>query len=165
MQLEPAIRDVFSQLSASLSLLTTEQYCAPSGALSGSSIGQHTRHVIEMFQCLETGYQTGVVNYEKRKRDELIETDISLALSLLTEVQMGIGKSDRNLTLEMDAHDQSAGSMSFPTHYYREIVYTLDHAIHHMAMIKIGMKDLNNLEMPANYGMAFSTVKHHACAQ
>ncbi|MBS1575551.1 MAG: hypothetical protein JST09_09640 [Bacteroidetes bacterium] len=41
-------------------------------SLSGAAIVGHVRHVLEMFVCLQQGYETGMVNYEKRKRDKLL---------------------------------------------------------------------------------------------
>ena len=77
--LQQGVRHAFVQLSQSLSQLNNEQYTRPSVILFNATIGQHVRHIIELFTCLETGYETGVVNYEKRKRDHLIENDKELA--------------------------------------------------------------------------------------
>ena len=56
MELQKAVHHVFLQLSDSLDQLETEQYTYPCKNLSGNTIGQHVRHIIEMFQCLESGY-------------------------------------------------------------------------------------------------------------
>ncbi len=69
MLLKQPIQNVFVQLSESLHQLTDAEYSQPSNILFNASIGQHVRHIIELFLCLEKGYETGVVNYEKRKRD------------------------------------------------------------------------------------------------
>ena len=122
--------------------------------------------IIEMFQCLEKGYETGVVNYEKRKRDQQIETNKEFALGLLQEIHAGLGKSDKELILEGVYNDDSNHVMQFATNYYREIVYNLEHTIHHMALVREGMKELTSIELPDNYGMASATVKHKkSCAQ
>jgi hypothetical protein len=56
--------------------------------------------------------------------------------------------------------------MHFHTNYYREIVYNLEHTIHHMALIRVGLKELASIELPENYGVASATVKHKkSCAQ
>jgi hypothetical protein len=36
-----------------------------------------------MFQCLETGYQRGEVDYDKRAHDKRIETDKNFAMALI----------------------------------------------------------------------------------
>ena len=78
MLLKQPIQNVFVQLSESLNQLTDDEYIQPSKILFNASIGQHVRHIIELFLCLEKGYESGVVNYEKRKRDYQIETDKDL---------------------------------------------------------------------------------------
>ena len=53
MEMQKTVQAVFLQLSDSLSRLDERQYCHACESLSGNSIGQHVRHIIEMFQCLE----------------------------------------------------------------------------------------------------------------
>jgi hypothetical protein len=68
MLLKHPIQNVFVQLSESLNQLSDDEYIRPSTILFNATIGQHVRHIIELFLCLEKGYGEGVVNYEKRKR-------------------------------------------------------------------------------------------------
>ncbi|MGZ8558387.1 MAG: hypothetical protein ACXWWC_08650, partial [Chitinophagaceae bacterium] len=86
MLLKKPIQNVFVQLTDSLHQLTSDEYTQPSKILISASIGQHVRHILELFLCLEIGYETGVVNYEKRKRDYKIETDKDFAIQLLREI-------------------------------------------------------------------------------
>ncbi len=166
MQLQQAVNNVFVQLSGSLGLISPDDYIKPCEHLYNSTIGQHVRHIIEMFQCLETGYDTGVVNYENRKRDRKVETDKVLATQLLIEIHDHLAKEDKMLILEGVYNDDAEQLMRFPTNYYREIVYNLEHTIHHMALIRVGIKEITDIELPQNYGVASATVKHsRSCAQ
>ncbi len=166
MQLLQAVRKVFTQLAGSMEQLSADQYSAPCIHLGNSTIGQHVRHIIEMFQCLENGYQTGIVNYEIRKRDREIETDKNFALQLLQQIQTGLGRDDKQLILEGVYNDDTTDVMKFTTNYYREIVYNLEHTIHHMALIRVGLTELTEIAIPENYGLAAATVKHKkTCAQ
>jgi len=166
MQLQQAVNSAFVQLALSLEKLTAEQFNQPSQRLGSATIGQHVRHIIEMFQCLEKGYETGVVNYEKRQRDKRIETDRELALGLLKDIQNGLAKEDKPLILEGIYNDDATTPMHFDTNYYREIVYNLEHTIHHMALIRVGLAELGSMELPEGYGVASSTIKHkRECAQ
>jgi hypothetical protein len=70
--LQNAIQNVFVQLTTTLDQLNRQQYSQPCLTLFNATIGQHVRHIIELFQCLENGYASGSVNYEKRKRDTAI---------------------------------------------------------------------------------------------
>jgi hypothetical protein len=166
MQLQHAVSNAFSQLSLSLDQLSPEQYIKPCSNLSNSTIGQHVRHIIEMFQCLENGYTTGIVNYENRKRDKAIETNKHLAIELLNSIKMGLDKADRSLVLEGVYHNDSTELMQFETNYFREIVYNLEHTIHHMALIRVGLLELKELDLPESFGLASATVKYkNSCAQ
>lgn len=166
MQLAHAIYQVFVQLEQTLRQLTPHQYTAPSHTLFNASIGQHVRHIIELFQCLELGYVAGVVNYEKRKRDMAIETDPMLAIQLLQTIGANLQRPDKNLSLEADYDQQSGNMVVVQSNYYREIMYNLEHTIHHMALIRVGVRELTSITLPADFGVASSTIKHRQlCAQ
>jgi hypothetical protein len=161
MQLYLAVQNVFGQLAGSLCQLQPGEYTQPSETLSGHTIGQHVRHIIELYQSLENGYEQGLVNYEKRKRDKAIESDSQLACRLLEQILSGLARPDKPLLLEVDPYT------SINTNYYREVAYNLEHTIHHMALIRIGIRDTgNHLVLPEGYGIAPSTLQYrHKCAQ
>src|SRR4030095_12803492 len=117
LQLQQAVKGVFVQLSATVSQLTQEQYVQPCRNLFGNTIGQHVRHIIELFQCLEKGYEGGVVNYEKRDRDRQIETDHELACRLLLDIHNGLAKPNRELILEATYDEQQEDYMKIQTNF------------------------------------------------
>ncbi len=166
MELQKTLSQVFLQLSQSLNQLGDGQYCCPCANLSGNTIGKHVRHIIEMFQCLESGYGNGEVDYEKRKRDHLIETDKHFALGLLREIIWQIDKENKALTLLLYYGDSADQPEKIATNYYREIAYNLEHTIHHMALIRIGLNELCDIRLDDSYGVAPSTLKYRKrCAQ
>ena len=159
MRLQQSIQNVFVQLTASLELLKDEQYIYASKILSNATIGQHVRHIIEMFICLEDGYTGGVVNYEKRKRDIKIETEKDFAIALLKKIYESLNKENKPLILEATYDENADELIHFDTNYYREIAYNLEHTIHHMALIKVGIREVSDIEIPAGFGVASSTIK------
>jgi hypothetical protein len=166
MQLQQSIQNVFVQISQALEQLSAAQYSQPGKILGGASIGQHVRHIIELFICLENGYATGTVNYEKRKRDYSIETDKDLAASLLKSIYLTLSKENKDLVLEAAYDDSTAATVAIPTNYFREVVYNLEHTVHHMALIRVGINEVSNIKLPQSFGVASSTIKHRqACAQ
>jgi hypothetical protein len=166
MQLQQSIKNVFVQISESLEQLSCEQYSKPSKILFGATIGQHVRHIIELFICLQNGYHTGMVNYEKRKRDYAIETDKDFAASLLQSIYLTLNKANKDLVLETTGDEHSTENIAIPTNYYREIAYNLEHTVHHMALIRVGITEVSNIEVPNSFGVASSTIKYRqACAQ
>jgi hypothetical protein len=166
MHLQKAIQNVFVQLTASLELLNDSQYIYASKILSNASIGQHVRHIIELFICLEDGYAGGIVNYETRKRDIAIETQKDVANALLKKIYERLNKENKPLVLQATYNEDTDELIDFDTNYYREIAYNLEHTIHHMALIKVGIREVSDIEVPDDFGVASSTIKFRKeCAQ
>jgi hypothetical protein len=166
MLLQQSIQNVFAEITESLEHLTSEQYCQPSKILFDATIGQHVRHIIELFTCLDNGYNTGLVNYENRKRDLNIETNKGLASSLLKSICLQLDKKNKELILEADYGESSNKYFSIPTNYYREIAYNLEHTIHHMALIRVGITEVSSIRVSDSFGIASSTIKHRKlCVQ
>jgi hypothetical protein len=80
MQLRGPIESLFSQLKYAVNTLTNAQYSASSDALFGATIGQHVRHIIELFIVLNGGYQSGIIEYDKRRRDLILEQNPAVAM-------------------------------------------------------------------------------------
>ncbi|MEP7108199.1 MAG: hypothetical protein ABI760_09450 [Ferruginibacter sp.] len=166
MYLHEAVKKVFIQLSETLMKLTPQQYVRPSATLFNATIGQHVRHIIELFIELEKGYAGGIVNYDKRKRDFRLETDLYFANEMLLHIHLLLNKPDKPLRLELDYNENSNELLSVATNYDRELVYNLEHSIHHMALIRVGINEVAAITVPENFGIAISTIKHRtACAQ
>jgi len=166
MILKQSLQQIFVQLSQTLNELSIDEYRQPSKVLLNATIGQHVRHIIELFQCLEKGYNDGLVNYEKRNRDYQIETDKELASSLLKEIYQNIDRSNKDIFLEGEDYCESMEIVSIPSNYYRELAYNLEHTIHHMALIRVGINEVSAVSLPEEFGVAYSTVKYRQqCAQ
>jgi hypothetical protein len=165
--LENAINNVFLQLTVSLDQLSAEQYAQQCQSLNNASVGKHLRHIIELFQSLDNGYHDGIVNYDKRKRDTRIENDKQFALSLMNEIRDGLNKPDKELVLESSYDEHSEEILLIKTNYNREVAYNLEHTIHHMALIRIGIQEVSGIRLAENYGVASSTIRHRqtTCVQ
>jgi hypothetical protein len=164
MKIQNAIHDVFGQLSESLQQLSNDEYTKHCSTLFNATIGQHVRHIIELFICLEQGYVQGLVNYEKRKRDYTIESDKNVALTLLQQIPPCLFKRDKNLMLEA-AYDSSNDTIVISTNYFRELVYNLEHTVHHMALIRVGINEVSAVKVPEEFGVASSTIKYKKTAK
>ena len=142
-----------------LFIVEAEHYTKPSEILSKATIGQHVRHSIEMYQCLLLGYETGLIDYGKRKRDIVIESSPEYAINCLQNIISGIEKSDKSLTLyNNEAH--------FSTSYKRELFYCDEHTIHHLALIRIGVNEIGGYQLNETFGVAPSTIKYRqSCVQ
>jgi hypothetical protein len=160
------IRGLLSQLQEMLEGLTDEEYNRKIEILSSASVGQHTRHIIEFFLELFIGYATGIVDYDKRKRDGGLETNREYARNVLQQVVGLLDFDNKALTLVVDFGDGGACSCRLPTNFYRELVYNLEHTVHHMALLRIGVNAVATISLPVNFGVAMSTIKYmKTCAR
>jgi len=157
---------LLGQLQHLLKQLTPDEYVQPVELLTGSSIGQHSRHVLEFYIELEKGYRCGVVNYDKRERDHRIETDLNFALEVIQTIIFSVEKSDKAILLEAAYHEDGTQT-KVETNYFRELIYNLEHTVHHMAHIRIGVNLVSNIPVPEGFGVALSTLKHRqqTCAR
>jgi hypothetical protein len=166
MHLQLAVQNAFGQMTDVMDQLTNAQYTQYCVNLSGSTIGQHTRHIIEMYQCLLSGLQDGVVNYEARQRNILIESDKQFAARLLEEIEKAVDQPNRSLRLYAGFDTANQEQVELDTNFYREIAYNLEHTIHHMALIKVGLLEISGIAIPEGFGVASSTIKYRrSCAQ
>jgi hypothetical protein len=165
MKIQNAIHNVFRQLSESLQQLSNDEYTKHCTTLFNATIGQHVRHIIELFICLEQGYVQGLVNYEKRKRDYTIESDKDVAITLLEQIPACLFKRDKNLMLEAAYDDSSNDTIIISTNYFRELVYNLEHTVHHMALIRVGINEVSAVKVPEEFGVAASTIKYKRTAK
>jgi hypothetical protein len=166
MQLQQAVNNVFVQLADTLQQLSPQEYVKPCNTLFNNTIGQHVRHIIELFQCLENGYDANMVNYEKRPRDIAIETDKEFASQLLQDIFGNLSRPNKELVLEASYDEHSTEAIAITTNYYREIAYNLEHTIHHMALIRVGITEVSGIQLSDDFGVASSTVKYRKqCAQ
>ena len=163
MPIQQSARELLSQLAQVTGQLTEEDFSKPIETLSGSSIGQHIRHTIEFFLCLMDGAHKGEINYDKRKHDKFIEEDPKLASSVIQSINTFLSKSIEDHPVKLMANYSVDGQteIAVPSSYYREIAYNIEHAIHHMALIKIGLKHLGGaVRLPEHFGVASSTVRY-----
>lgn len=143
--------------------LPQECYANSCEALFNSSIGQHTRHIIELYQCLINGYDNSDVSYDKRERNKRIEQDVHFAILQLQLIQSNLERPNKTV---MVTYDLGGMETNLESNYYREVMYNLEHTIHHHALIKVGINHFTSIELPESFGVAPSTMQHReACAQ
>jgi uncharacterized damage-inducible protein DinB len=163
MQLVAACKTILKQLSDVVQQLGQADFVRPSAALSQATLGQHLRHTLEFFICLEDGFEKGIVNYDKRSHDKLIETDKIIALGALERIEDFISnqRDDKKLKLEVGYEPHEETFVTIETNYLRELTYNIEHAVHHMAIMKIGLREVASyVHIPSDFGVAVSTVRY-----
>lgn len=156
-------KEVLKQLIESISTLTYDEYTQKISLLSNSAIGEHTRHIIELFQQLFEGYETANIDYDKRKRNIKIQENIDYAIECIANIICVLDKENKILILHTEISNYEN---VIETNYYRELMYNIEHCIHHQAIIKIAFLYIGKQELLENFGIAKSTIKHRKqCAQ
>ena len=159
----PSLHKTLNELVTLLNQLSNDDFISPCKGLSNSTIGEHTRHIIEMFQCLENQYEDGEVNYDKRNRDYRIQTDTNFALQCIAEIKNQLEKENKTLVLQQIVDGEE---LRMDSNYFRELLYNLEHCIHHQALIKVAVLQLDHLQIDADFGVARSTIEYRKqCAQ
>lgn len=162
MSIHQSAFNLLEQLRGVITQLTPNQFTQPIATLSGSSLGQHIRHTLEFFICLQDAHITGVINYDNRNHDKYLQEDVKLASKVTASLQENMLKqpADFNLIMEANYEMDSEENLQIPTSYHRELAYNIEHAIHHMALIKVGIiTAFPHIELPAHFGVASSTVR------
>lgn len=158
-----AIRENFLEIVCLLDQLDAKKYTFCNPELSNATIGEHTRHIIELYQSLIENYELGIINYDKRKRNILIQTSIEEARVAIEGILAKIEAPNKNLQLENGVQKTN---FSVQTNYFRELLYNLEHSIHHQALIKVAVLKYQDIVLPENFGIAKSTIEFKSqCAQ
>lgn len=143
--------------------ITEKNYLKKLDILSGSTIGQHVRHIVEFYIAVLESMEGGVVCYDNRKRNLQLETDLNYTIQTIQSISLNLEKAtkDRSLILRTTYDGNSNYSVEVITSFYRELGYCIEHSIHHQALIKIGaISQRPELNLPENFGIAPATIKY-----
>jgi uncharacterized damage-inducible protein DinB len=154
--------EIIKQLEDLLSAMDESQYTQPLTVFNGGSLGQHIRHTVEFFQCFIGGLKNGIIDYDARKRDMKIENDIAYTLGCLGNISAQIFEiSDaQKLLLIATYYDEVIPEMVV-SNVQRELVYLIEHSIHHFALVRIGIQEnFPEVSLPYSFGIAYSTIKY-----
>ncbi len=157
-------KNIIRQIKDLLELLDQNQYAKPLSIYNGSSLGQHFRHIFDFYQCLALDISNGSIDYGRRERDPGIERDPQYAKAAFTKIEQALIHLKEEAPIDVLADFSSDRSVRRPTvksTVGRELMFVHDHAVHHMALIKIGFQiAFPELDFPINAGIAPSTIRH-----
>jgi len=151
------------QLKNLLQSISLEDYSRKTDILSGSTIGQHIRHIVEFYLLLVTGSFTGTISYDKRERDKRIETDPGFAIDTIDNVVKGIETLDETSPVIFEADYSTTGTSEnrIASSVGRELAYCIEHSIHHQALIKAALIIHGSAGVTdKNFGVAYSTIRY-----
>jgi hypothetical protein len=110
-----------------------------------------------MFQCLENQYESGIINYDHRKRNYQIQTNTIIANQSIITIVNQVDKPNKHLQLQQIVDGEE---LLIATNYHRELLYNLEHCIHHQALIKVAIIQSSVVTIHENFGVARSTIEY-----
>ena len=138
-----------------------------------SSIGMHTRHIIEFYQELIKALDRVAMDhgqhdicYDRRQRHLQYETSRTCAVHELMAIKEALSRvpeHHRNLTLSVIVNPAQP-LVSLSTSLERELYHVLDHMIHHMALIKL-LAQIQDTPLEPDFGIAKATLDYHNSVQ
>ena len=164
LELIQAVIETLNQGETLLAQMSDETFTRKLPVAFNASVGGHYRHCLDHFRSLLDAAAAGDLNYDRRERGTLIENDRFAALNATRELRAGYELLDadwltRPLVVTCKTSYATSGSQVSPSSVGREIMYAVAHAVHHYALIGI-MAGLMGVPLPADFGVAPSTIRH-----
>lgn len=161
-----ATEDVLRQGLALLFELNGESFAALAPDPYNASIGQHFRHVLDHFLCLESGMAAGEIDYDNRERNPRLETDLDYARATTERLIQVLNRYDLELLSRPCIVRYSVGygniaPVRLPSVVARELAFCIGHSVHHYAIVRL-LCDSVGVEVAPEFGVAPSTLKHRA---
>ncbi|TAK34481.1 MAG: DinB family protein [Saprospiraceae bacterium] len=155
---------ILRQIAGLLEKLDEDTYSRPLELFNGSSIGQHFRHILDFYDCLLKGLAAGRIDYTKRQRDLRMEQEPGYAAAILENLARQTESVEEATPVEILADFSSDFNEERPpvqSSAARELMYAYDHAVHHLAIIKMGLKVVaSKVEAGPETGVAPSTLRY-----
>lgn len=152
------LHEILTEQQNLLRKVSAKMYTQNIPSLDGSTIGGHTRHIIEFLEILRNSYHTNQINYDERQRNPELEQNPEKAIEIISEILFSINLPNKNLTIH-----QTVGTISLeiPTNFFRELLYNIEHCIHHQALIKVAFNEIKMSHLlNKNFGIAPSTIQY-----
>lgn len=117
-----------------------------------SSIGKHTRHIIDFYQCIFNGLNNYLIDLTDRKREEALENYPLIAKErVLAVIEELNDYKNYDLSEKYELIDDfGLGKQSIPTNLYSVFSQANSHSIHHYAIIA-QLLDLMNISIELEY--------------
>jgi len=152
-------RNLFYETENIIFQLNKDDYKLSLAVLSENSIGKHIRHILDLFECLIESSETGILNYDQRKRCQETETNKEFALQKVNLIREKVQSIDSEKKIMLFQYLEEK-QISCETTIQRELLYNIEHCIHHLAIIRIGIEqNFPYVRIPENFGVAYSTIQ------
>lgn len=104
--------------------------------------------------------ESGVVDYAARNRNHLYEHNPEIAAAAFEAFSRALPKFDLAQPIQVRAEFGSDDRPCYDSTVGRELLFVYDHAIHHLAIIKIGLIcHFPEIQVEKDLGVSPSTIK------
>jgi hypothetical protein len=159
--------NIHQQVANLVKQIDDNHYSEQLDLLSKNTIAKHVRHILELYIQLMAGLTQNEINYEKRERNLLLEHNRNYTIDFINDLKTSILSLETNLeTVQLRTLIQN-DELLVITSLERELVYNIEHAIHHMAIMQIACNHcFKYIVLEKNFGVAYATVQYNnTCAQ
>jgi uncharacterized damage-inducible protein DinB len=163
MDCKQGTRLITDQINTLLELLDEDVYTQSIPLFHGSTIGEHMRHILEFYICLIEGVGQATIDYNGRKRNKVLSEQINAAKATLAYINSAINQMSEGQDLQIlneFCTEEEEGRSQYYSSVGRELQYAFDHAVHHLAIIRMGIQtSFPHLQVDPELGIAPSTLK------
>lgn len=156
--------DLLLQGITLLDEISDSAYRDPVPVLMMQRVGPQLRHVLEFYQCFLDGLESGHVDYDARKRDELVEASRTVAITkmycLVARLRsLSVLKGDGVILTAMEDCPGDFPDRFLTSSVERELQVLCSHTIHHYALIAFILA-AHGVKVAKNFGVAPSTLRY-----
>lgn len=161
-----ACQQILEDLRLVVAQIPPADYTQPISVMYSANIGQHTRHIVEFFQCLAQQIAQQQIDYDQRQRNLAIEQSPQTACEVITQVQLWLQSllQSENIHCALLVNynlERKNDKYAVASSLFRELVYNIEHTIHHAALIKVALALLHlDIDVPSHFGIAPSTIRY-----
>jgi uncharacterized damage-inducible protein DinB len=127
-------------------------------------MGEHLRHIVDMYLALMNEPTVEVVDYDCRRRGAAIEQERAAGIQALESIRdwllnLAPDRLDSPVTILSEASVTSRQICEMPSTLRRELLFVASHTIHHFALIRVVTIHLN-VKTDEGFGYAPATATY-----
>lgn len=157
-----AIKDLHDQTDQVFARLNSLDNVRLPAVFCETGVSRHFRHMHDHERAVQNSLNSGVIDYNRRRRNDPGERDIRVAFDTSQRLQQGwlsADLSDRPVVVHSEISVTQSHTLSLQSTLWRELMYMIHHNIHHLAYIKL-LLDQQGIRLPEAVGLAPATASH-----
>lgn len=157
-----AIKDLHDQSSLIFDRLGSLDNPRQIAAFCDTGVSRHLRHMYDHERAVQNSLYSGVVDYNRRRRNDPGERDMLAALASSERLWQGwlsADLTDRPVSVCSEISVTHSQSLTLPSSLWRELMYMIHHNIHHLAYIRLLLAQ-QGIVLPQAIGLAPATASH-----